>query len=161
MKKLIALAMLVISSASAQEQSVLLFGDLFGDPHLPPGASEDWDVNFSWNLTTDVASDFNAPFCLGALGTPQTTTVTVVGNQLIASGTCASSLGLINWGGSVDEQAPCNCNWFGGATGVVSPTAAPEPGTWLLMLTGLLLTACGRGLPQRLRPAARRVVSSL
>ena len=141
MKKLLALAMLLaVTSASAQEQSILLFGGLFGDPNTPPGVIQDFQVLFSWNLSTDVASDFGAPFCFGSPpGPPQTTTVTVQGNQLLASGSCASSLGSIFWSGDVDVQTPCDCHWIGGVTGVVrAPTAAPEPSTFaLLALAGM------------------------
>jgi hypothetical protein len=135
MKKLIALAMmLAISSASAQEQPVWLTGELLD----PNGSVEGGlDVFFSWNLTTDVASDFRINACPEA----GTETVTVQGNELLVSGSCDSRSGLLNWGGSVDEQIPCSCYWVGGVGGVVTPTAAPEPRLWLLMLTGLLLTA--------------------
>ena len=144
--KTIVLAMLAFSSASAQEQGVILFGDLI-DPNIP-GFEAFFDVFFTWNISSEVASNFGVPFCDDSLG-PQAQTVTVKGNQLIAVGACASQLGLINWSGEVDEQPPNNGNWFGGAVGVVAPTAAPEPGTRLLMLTGLLLAACARGLPRR------------
>lgn len=106
-----------------QIQSVWLTGELIG----PDGMNPDFDVGFSWDITTGVASDFSVPCAPFGFDGVQSESVTVSGNNLLVSGACGNNL---LWRGEVamDTYSPTHF-WVGEVIASDPPvTTVPEPG---------------------------------